>query len=122
MALPALAAHVTGDTKSLNHGTTLATLILRAHALRAGVSRPASAAERRERAEPVAKYYINEKITPYSAARREYLPATYAARSPATGPGVFGHAVSHSCVRLPASALRVLAQVPLGSPVLIVSS
>src|SRR6266567_1535267 len=43
-----LAAHVTGDTKSLNHGTTLATLILRAHALRAGVSRPASAAERRE--------------------------------------------------------------------------
>ncbi len=46
--MPALAAYVTGDTKSLNHGTTLATLILRAHALRAGVSRPASAAERRE--------------------------------------------------------------------------
>ncbi len=48
IALPALAAYVTGDTKSLNHGTTLATLILRAHALRAGVRRPASAAERRE--------------------------------------------------------------------------
>lgn len=48
VALPALAAHLTGDTKSLNHGTTLATLILRALALRASVSRPASAAERRE--------------------------------------------------------------------------
>jgi len=48
VALPALAAQITGDTKSLNHGATLATLILRALALRAGVSRPASAAERRE--------------------------------------------------------------------------
>ena len=48
IALPALAAHVTGDTKALNHGTTLATLILRALAIRAAVSRPASAAERRE--------------------------------------------------------------------------
>src|ERR1022692_3355474 len=48
IALPALAAHVTGDTKALNHGTTLATLILRSLALRAAVSRPASAAERRE--------------------------------------------------------------------------
>jgi uncharacterized protein (TIGR02679 family) len=48
IALPALAAQITGDTKALNHGTTLATLILRALALRAGVSRPASAAERRE--------------------------------------------------------------------------
>ncbi len=48
VALPALAAQITGDTKSLNHGTTLATLILRALALRASVSRPASAAERRE--------------------------------------------------------------------------
>lgn len=48
VALPALAASVTGDTKSLNHGTTLATLVLRALALRAGVARPASAAERRE--------------------------------------------------------------------------
>jgi uncharacterized protein (TIGR02679 family) len=48
IALPALAAQITGDTKALNYGTTLATLILRALALRAGVSRPASAAERRE--------------------------------------------------------------------------
>jgi uncharacterized protein (TIGR02679 family) len=48
IALPALAAHITGDTKSLNHGTTLTTLILRALALRANVGRPASAAERRE--------------------------------------------------------------------------
>ena len=48
IALPALAAQLTGDTKALNHGTTLATLMLRALALRASVSRPASAAERRE--------------------------------------------------------------------------
>src|ERR1017187_2516736 len=48
IALPALAAQITGDTKALNHGTTLATLILRALALRASVSRPAFAAERRE--------------------------------------------------------------------------
>src|ERR1019366_7817337 len=48
IALPALAAQITGDTKALNHGTTLATLILRAFALRASVGRPASAAERRE--------------------------------------------------------------------------
>jgi uncharacterized protein (TIGR02679 family) len=48
IALPALAAQVTGDTKSLNHGTALATLVLRALALRASVSRPASAAQRRE--------------------------------------------------------------------------
>src|ERR1019366_2019513 len=48
IALPALAAQITGDTKALDHGTTLATLILRALALRASVSRPASAAERRE--------------------------------------------------------------------------
>jgi uncharacterized protein (TIGR02679 family) len=48
IALPALAAQTTGNTKSLNHGTTLATLILRALALQASVSRPASAAERRE--------------------------------------------------------------------------
>lgn len=48
VALPALAASITGDTKSLNHGTTLATLVLRGLALRAGVGRPASAAERRE--------------------------------------------------------------------------
>ena len=34
-------------------------------------------------------------------------------------PAVFGHAVSHGCVRVPAAALRVLARVPLGSPVVI---
>jgi uncharacterized protein (TIGR02679 family) len=48
MALPALAARMTGDTKSLNHGTSLATLVLRALADRASLSRPASAADRRE--------------------------------------------------------------------------
>jgi uncharacterized protein (TIGR02679 family) len=48
VALPALAASITGDTKSLNHGTTLATLVLRGLALRARLGRPASAAERRE--------------------------------------------------------------------------
>jgi uncharacterized protein (TIGR02679 family) len=48
IALPALAARITGDTKALNHGTTLATLIMRALALRGGVDRPASAAQRRE--------------------------------------------------------------------------
>jgi uncharacterized protein (TIGR02679 family) len=48
VALPALAASTTGDTKSLNHGTTLATLVLRGLALRAGAPRPASATERRE--------------------------------------------------------------------------
>lgn len=46
--LPTLAAQVTGDTKALNHGTTLATLVLRALSLQAGTARPASAAERRE--------------------------------------------------------------------------
>lgn len=35
-------------------------------------------------------------------------------------PAVFGHAVSHGCVRVPAAALRVLAGIPLGSPVMIV--
>jgi lipoprotein-anchoring transpeptidase ErfK/SrfK len=34
-------------------------------------------------------------------------------------PSVFGRAVSHGCVRVPASALHVLSQVPLGSLVLI---
>jgi lipoprotein-anchoring transpeptidase ErfK/SrfK len=34
-------------------------------------------------------------------------------------PSVFGRAVSHGCVRVPAAALRVLSQVPLGSLVLI---
>ena len=48
VALPALAAHITGDTKALNHGTTLATLVLRALALRESAVRPASAAQRRE--------------------------------------------------------------------------
>lgn len=36
-------------------------------------------------------------------------------------PGVFGHAVSHGCVRVPAAALRVLSRIPLGSPVMISS-
>jgi lipoprotein-anchoring transpeptidase ErfK/SrfK len=36
-------------------------------------------------------------------------------------PAVFGHAVSHGCVRVPAAALRALARVPLGSPVMIAS-
>lgn len=48
IALPVLAAQVTGDTKALNHGTALTTLVLRALALQAGTARPASAAERRE--------------------------------------------------------------------------
>jgi len=46
--LPALAARVTGDTKALNHGTAASTLVLRALALRFGVARPTSAAERRD--------------------------------------------------------------------------
>jgi uncharacterized protein (TIGR02679 family) len=48
IALPALAAQITGDTKALNPGTTLTTLVLRALALREGVPRPGSAAERRD--------------------------------------------------------------------------
>ena len=48
VALPALAAHITGDTKALSHGTALATLVMRGLALREGVARPASAAQRRE--------------------------------------------------------------------------
>ena len=36
-------------------------------------------------------------------------------------PSVFGHAVSHGCVRVPAAALRVLSGIPLGSPVAITS-
>jgi len=48
VALPALAARTTGDTKALNHGSTLATLIMRALALREGMARPVSAAQRRE--------------------------------------------------------------------------
>ena len=46
--LAELAAEVTGDTKALNHGTTLSTLVMRALALRAGVHKPVTTEERRE--------------------------------------------------------------------------
>jgi uncharacterized protein (TIGR02679 family) len=58
--LPVLAADVTGDTKALNHGTVLSTLVLRALAARtgagsgtgsgsgSGAGRPGTAQERRE--------------------------------------------------------------------------
>jgi L,D-transpeptidase catalytic domain len=36
-------------------------------------------------------------------------------------PTVFGHPVSHGCVRVPAAALRVLVRIPIGSLVTIVS-
>jgi lipoprotein-anchoring transpeptidase ErfK/SrfK len=36
-------------------------------------------------------------------------------------PAVFGHPDSHGCVRVPPAALRALARVPLGSPVMITS-
>ncbi len=36
-------------------------------------------------------------------------------------PAVFGHAVSHGCVRVPAAALRALSRIPLGTPVMITS-
>jgi hypothetical protein len=36
-------------------------------------------------------------------------------------PAVFGRAVSHGCVRVPATALRVLSRVPIGSSVMIIS-
>jgi len=36
-------------------------------------------------------------------------------------PSVFGQAISHGCIRVPATALHLLAQVPLGSLVLITS-
>jgi lipoprotein-anchoring transpeptidase ErfK/SrfK len=36
-------------------------------------------------------------------------------------PAVFGHAVSHGCVRVPPAALRALSRIPLGSPVMITS-
>ena len=36
-------------------------------------------------------------------------------------PAVFGHAVSHGCVRVPPAALRILSRIPLGSPVAITS-
>jgi lipoprotein-anchoring transpeptidase ErfK/SrfK len=32
---------------------------------------------------------------------------------------VFGHAISNGCVRVPATALRVLSRIPLGSSVMI---
>lgn len=46
--LPTLAADVTGDTKALNHGTLLSTLVLRALAGQTGAGRPGTAGERRE--------------------------------------------------------------------------
>ena len=46
--LAELAAATTGDTKALTHGTTLATLVLRALAIRSGASRPATTEQRRE--------------------------------------------------------------------------
>src|SRR5580704_580960 len=46
--LPALAADVTGDTKALNHGTVLSTLVLRALAIKTGTGRPGAAGERRD--------------------------------------------------------------------------
>jgi uncharacterized protein (TIGR02679 family) len=46
--LPALAADVTGDTKALNHGTLLSTLVLRALAIKTGMGRPGTARERRD--------------------------------------------------------------------------
>jgi uncharacterized protein (TIGR02679 family) len=46
--LPALAAEVTGDTKALGHGTVLSTLVLRALAVRTGLSRPETAKQRRD--------------------------------------------------------------------------
>jgi L,D-transpeptidase catalytic domain len=36
-------------------------------------------------------------------------------------PAVFGHPVSHGCVRVPAAALRILSRVPMGSSVMITS-
>jgi lipoprotein-anchoring transpeptidase ErfK/SrfK len=36
-------------------------------------------------------------------------------------PAVFGHAVSHGCVRVPPAALRTLSRIPLGTPVMITS-
>lgn len=46
--LAELAAIITGDTKALNHGTTLATLVLRALALRLGADRPKTTEARRD--------------------------------------------------------------------------
>jgi uncharacterized protein (TIGR02679 family) len=46
--LAELAAATTGDTKALNHGTTLATLVLRALAIRASVGKPVTTEQRRD--------------------------------------------------------------------------
>jgi uncharacterized protein (TIGR02679 family) len=46
--LPALAADLTGDTKALNYGTVLSTLVLRALAIKTGFGRPESAEDRRD--------------------------------------------------------------------------
>ena len=46
--LAELAAATTGDTKALNHGTTLATLVLRALAIHAGAGKPVTTEQRRE--------------------------------------------------------------------------
>jgi uncharacterized protein (TIGR02679 family) len=46
--LAELAATITGDTKALSHGTTLATLVLRALAFRVGAERPKTTEERRD--------------------------------------------------------------------------
>jgi uncharacterized protein (TIGR02679 family) len=46
--LAELAATITGDTKALNQGTPLATLVLRALALRLGADRPKTTEERRD--------------------------------------------------------------------------
>ncbi|MGH3282823.1 MAG: TIGR02679 domain-containing protein, partial [Trebonia sp.] len=46
--LAELAATITGDTKALNHGTGLATLVLRALALRLGAGRPKTTEDRRD--------------------------------------------------------------------------
>jgi uncharacterized protein (TIGR02679 family) len=46
--LAELAATITGDTKTLNHGAPLATLVLRALAFRLGADRPRTTEERRD--------------------------------------------------------------------------
>lgn len=46
--LAELAATITGDTKALNHGHALATLVLRALAFRLGADRPKTTEERRD--------------------------------------------------------------------------
>jgi uncharacterized protein (TIGR02679 family) len=48
MQLAELAATITGDTKALNHGTILATLVLRAFAFRLHADRPKTTEERRD--------------------------------------------------------------------------